>query len=274
MRLPAAGAIVLVLGGLSSPAAAADRPEPQAAPAYLATGEAQDSHASDLIGRPLHAAPDRAGAPPAYLGAVGDLLLGGDGRVRAVLVDIGPYLGAGSKTVAIPLEALRLAGDAAGPGGGFLQVVATRATLAAAPAYRRSPDGARLLALAPAVEDGRQRGARSLPLRPSGVGTSMFDADRYRPARRAELAPDDLVQAPVYGPGDSKIGTVKALTVSDGGAITEAVIDVGGILGMGGHAVLVPFVSLKVLRRDSDGALRVETDMTRARLEALPRHDG
>lgn len=54
----------------------------------------------------------------------------------------------------------------------------------------------------------------------------------------AELTPDILEDATIYGPDDQKVGTVSH--THGAGAATQVVIDVGGFLGIGAKPVSVP----------------------------------
>jgi len=58
-----------------------------------------------------------------------------------------------------------------------------------------------------------------------------------------------------------------AMTI-ERGAITQAVIDVGGFLGMGEHRVAIPVEELIAYRKDNE--LRVYLPKTREQLMALP----
>jgi hypothetical protein len=55
------------------------------------------------------------GAKGVELGRIVDLLVDGQGRVRAVVVDIGGFMGVGSRKVAVAWSALRFAAADKGP---------------------------------------------------------------------------------------------------------------------------------------------------------------
>lgn len=59
--------------------------------------------ADRLIGMDVHGANDED------VGEVGDVLIGGDGQVQAVIIDVGGFLGLGEKPVAVSLENLMIA---------------------------------------------------------------------------------------------------------------------------------------------------------------------
>ena len=72
-------------------------------------------------------------------------------------------------------------------------------------------------------------------------------------------------------PNSDNIGDVNDLIIGDDGAITDAVVGVGGFLGIGEKNVAVPFDELKVVERD--GEIRLIYAATREQLEAAPAVD-
>jgi len=105
-----------------------------------------------------------------------------------------------------------------------------------------------------------------------GGGAFGFVRTGYNRAEMHDLTTADLQSATVYGRDDETIGSISALQVGTDGRITDAVIDVGGFLGMGAHSVLLPFRQLTVLRETDGTDLRVHLDTTKARLKAMPHH--
>ena len=96
-----------------------------------------------------------------------------------------------------------------------------------------------------------------------------MDHSKHTSLTRQELTADIIADAPIYGAGDEKIGTVSH--VHGSGAITDVVIDVGGILGIGAKPVLVSIDQLNLMR-DEDGKVHGVTSWTKDQLEALPEH--
>ncbi len=72
-------------------------------------------------------------------------------------------------------------------------------------------------------------------------------------------------------PNSDNIGDVNDLIIGDDGSITDAVVGVGGFLGIGEKNVAVPFDELKVV--ESDGEIRLIYAATREQLEAAPAVD-
>ena len=103
-------------------------------------------------------------------------------------------------------------------------------------------------------------------------GTYSFRRDGYAAAQAHDLTTADVENATVYGRSDETIGSIRALKVGTDGRITDAVIDVGGFLGIGAHSVLLPFGDLTVLRSTGGSGVRVHLDTTKDRLKAMPHH--
>jgi PRC-barrel domain len=86
----------------------------------------------------------------------------------------------------------------------------------------------------------------------------------------AEQTESNLVGAPIYGADDEKVGTIAHLH-GTGGANAQAVIDVGGFLGIGSKPVLVSLDQLNMMR-DTNGNIHGMTSWTKDQLKALPEH--
>jgi len=113
------------------------------------------------------------------------------------------------------------------------------------------------------------------PITPAGTGTGgafAFARDGYDHAEHHALTTADVENATIYGRDDETIGSVSSLKVGTDGKITDAVIDVGGFLGMGAHSVLIPFQQLTVLRENGGSDVRIHMDTTKDKLKAMPNH--
>ncbi|MFC3229896.1 PRC-barrel domain-containing protein, partial [Marinibaculum pumilum] len=210
--------------------------------------------------------------PKQRLGTVTDLLLTEAGAVRAVLVDVGRFVGSTGKVVAVPIEAVVLAGDPADPARRILLLAATRDSLQRAPAYEGAGEGAKPLAMTPASGIAAPGGGTRLPLAAAGSGSAAATPDGYRQAAMSEVTPQMLRSVDVYGSGGERIGAVRSVMATDSGIITALVVDMGGMLGFGGKAVALPMHEVTVLRRTDGKGLRVRTSASRAQLQAMPRH--
>lgn len=96
-----------------------------------------------------------------------------------------------------------------------------------------------------------------------------MDHSLHKKLSAAELTESNLVDAPIYGAGDYKVGTISHLHgVAD---TPQAVIDVGGFLGIGSKPVLVALSQLNMMR-DENGSIHGMTSWTKDELKALPQH--
>lgn len=105
-------------------------------------------------------------------------------------------------------------------------------------------------------------------------GAYGFVRTGYDSAESHDLTTSDVESATVYDRNDESIGSISSLKVDTDGKITDAVIDVGGFLGMGVHSVLLPFSQLTVLRETNGSDIRVHLDTTQDKLKAMPHYAG
>ena len=113
-----------------------------AAPQYGA-----DYRATTLMGTRVHVTEDEidptvplpAGTVAEWddIGEIGDLLIGVDGTLDGVVIDVGGFLGLGEKEVAVKWSALRGVREDDDPSEYFLGLTATREMLEAAPELER-----------------------------------------------------------------------------------------------------------------------------------------
>ena len=96
------------------------------------------------------------------------------------------------------------------------------------------------------------------------------DLTGYQITDAASVTSEELTGARVYDANDKWVGEVSQLVTDDGGKITDAVVDVGGFLGLGEKPVAVQIKDLEILRKDSDRGLRVYTALVEDQLEELP----
>ncbi|MBS0251979.1 MAG: PRC-barrel domain-containing protein [Proteobacteria bacterium] len=95
---------------------------------------------------------------------------------------------------------------------------------------------------------------------PAFAADNMQTADEFRTSK--------LVGANVYNNANENIGSIEDIILKPDGTMDEAVLSVGGFLGMGDKYVAVPFSSLKI-GRDGDSA-KITTDATKDSLKGLP----
>ncbi|MGA0614039.1 PRC-barrel domain-containing protein [Paracoccus sp. KR1-242] len=115
---------------------------PAAGFSYMAT--AGDMSAETFIGKRLYTSETDVD-PGAQInevdkgwddvGEISDLVLSKDGQLKAVLVDVGGFLGMGEKSVAVSMDQLRVIRDGDSENDYFIVFTADKAALEAAPAF-------------------------------------------------------------------------------------------------------------------------------------------
>ncbi|MTH61859.1 PRC-barrel domain containing protein [Paracoccus litorisediminis] len=85
----------------------------------------------------------------------------------------------------------------------------------------------------------------------------------------SELTDAVLSGATIYGPGDETVGTVSHLHGS--GAEAQAIVDVGGFLGLGAKPVALGVSQIDFMR-DEGGTVHGVTHHNKEALKALPEH--
>ena len=260
--------------------------------------------ASDVIGARIYAseaaidADAYAGVQDGWndIGEVNDIVLGRDGTVDAVLVDIGGFLGMGERQVAVDMAALRFVqDDATDADDWFLVLQADRATLDTAPDWMMpgaatdgatdgsvdagadvvAPEGTDQAATTadPNAAPGTMEdpaAAETLTQDPLTEGTTALP-EGYAAVGPEELTSELLTGANVHDSTDAWIAEVSDLVLTTDGQITDVVLDVGGFLGMGAKTVAIPMDRLTVARTEA-GDVTLWVDMTKDELKALPDH--
>lgn len=227
---------------------------------------ADQFYGSDLIGMRIYRAEqnyttgdtimDGAESEWDDIGEINDLVISTDGQVDSVIMGIGGFLGIGERDVAIKMSEIRVLTDQDDPDDRFLVVSASRADLETVPAYER-----RAMA-----RDTGTFGAMNAGMRPNMVREGYANVEMV-----SATSLEDLTGANVYDVNDRDIGEISKVLV-DGDKLTDAVIDVGGFLGMGEKPVAVSFDQIQVLQNANGGDLRVYVDMTEDQLEAMPEY--
>lgn len=113
------------------------------------------------------------------------------------------------------------------------------------------------------------------PAQPSTIGGAFsFAREGYDHVEAHALTTNDVENATIYGRDDETIGAISNLIMGADGKISHAIVDVGGFLGMGAHAVQLPFSDLTVLRETASHDLRLHLDTTKDQLKAMPHYEG
>ena len=249
------------------------------------SAQGQDLYASELIGMRVYSAeqdfdsfnadtvvPDDSEANWDDIGEVNEVILGRDGQVKAIILGVGGFLGIGEKDVAVDINSIKFVNEDDDPGDFFLVVKTNKEALTDAPAYERQREAA-MEETETETAAAQTETATQDPARPM-LATPEIERDGYAAATPDQMTTEDLTGARVYGANDEDIGEVNELLLDDSGKIKEAVLDIGGFLGLGEHQIAVTMDELKIMRSDDGGDIRVYVNATKEELEAQPEYDG
>ncbi len=100
-----------------------------------------------------------------------------------------------------------------------------------------------------------------------------IEREGYMEVTQEELTAEMLTGAAVYGMEDESIGEVSDLVMGEDGQVSEAVIDVGGFLGMGENPVAVSFDEMQIIRDEAGEDVRVYIEASQEKLEQRPTYE-
>ncbi|MFN3936677.1 MAG: PRC-barrel domain-containing protein [Gemmobacter sp.] len=215
------------------------------------------------------------------IGSVGDLILSRDGRVEAVIVDVGGFLGIGAREVAIAMSDIRFVADddtAEDVSDYYLVVNTSREMLEGAPEYERvhpsrtvSADPAQAPAAGTAAAPAQTTAADPAYREPPTLRTTAPEG--YELLRGEMRTVDTLTGATIYDAEGSRVGSVSDLVFDGQNVITHVVFDVGGFLGIGARTVALPIDDVDIVWAESTRNVRVQVPLTRDQLRDLPEFD-
>lgn len=249
------------------------------------------------------------GAQPDWqdIGEVNDVLLSRNGTVDAVLVDIGGFLGMGEHQVAVDMSQIKFLSDSStadDPNDYFLVVTASKDALEAAPVYQDA-------AVAPAAETGADSSAADTAVAPAATDQPATDTaepaggtdtaatttetapaagtdagtdtaatttdpaienDGFVAATPDQITTETLTGATVYDSTDAQVGEISELVLDASGNAQQAIVDVGGFLGIGEKPVALNISDVKIMKSADSDELRVYVDQTKEQLEAMPEY--
>ena len=182
------------------------------------------------------------------MGEIEDVLISQQGQVESVIAGVGGFLDMGDDSVRISMDDLSFVPDGDAEGEYFIVYKGDANVLRDAGAY--DPD---------TVMGEGYRSARS--------ETGLMETNL------ADYTAEDLEGASVYGSNDERVGEIGKLILGEGDKITQAVIDVGGFLGIGEKPVAVNFNDIRLMRTENDETPRAYINMTQEQLENLPEYE-
>lgn len=203
------------------------------------------------------------------IGDIESVIIDENGKIAAVIVGVGGFLGMGEHNVAIDWNDLEIRED-----GGTIQSSMRREQLAALPEYDYERTEQRGTAFidrtyrTPQVV--RQRTENEMAADTAGRAGQAGQAENWTSADRIQAS--NLIGASVVNENGEEIGEVEDLIVMDGNA--ELVLSVGEFLGMGGRSVKAKLDQVRIQQQqDNRDELRVSVGMSKEELKSLPQYN-
>ncbi|MCZ4255125.1 PRC-barrel domain-containing protein [Sulfitobacter sp. G21635-S1] len=271
--------------------------------------EQGDFYASNLIGMRIYNAeqgvdadqPVAAGAEAEWddIGEINDIIVAQDGSVRAVILGVGGFLGLGERDVAVSMDDITVVRQDGDMNDRFLVVSTSKEALEALPEFDRNMGDETLNgetleqnaeATAQDAENMAENAAEATEQTAEDAGAAVattadnmqdemtrpaYEREGYQNAEMAEvekLTAEEINGSYVYGSNDETVGEIDNLMVGDDGKLTEAVINVGGFLGIGEKPVLVSFDDIQVLKSEDGSDYRFYINSTKEQLEQMPEY--
>jgi sporulation protein YlmC with PRC-barrel domain len=200
------------------------------------------------------------------IGEIESVIIDETGKVAAVIVGVGGFLGMGEREVAVDWNDLQIRKNS-----DDVQTGMTKADLKGLPAYKyEKPEYRKRAFLDNRYSDRRQN------MRDSRAATMDRKADQVD--RKAEwvdakgLRVSKLIGADVVNSQGETIGKVEDLVMIDGR--TQLILSVGEFLGMGGHNVALDPDKTNIHQKSDDADdLRVSVAMNKDQLKAMPKFE-
>lgn len=270
---------------------------------YVATLANDQFLSDDIVGDNVYSGP---AADADNIGNINDLVIASDGRVQAVVVGVGGFLGIGEKNVGVPFDNISMNADPSGEPRAVL--AASKEQLTNAPAFQSNENrmaantaadtAANSMSAAGAAATGMAAGTASMAsgamdtaantaasatsgmAASTGMASSGTEstastngntpaANVGTPVTGADLTADNLIGTSVYGPDNQTIGSIGDIALTPDGQVDAVIVDVGGFLGIGAKPVAVAMDNLQFMR-DSGGSLTLTTQFTQDQLKNAP----
>ncbi|MFD0859607.1 PRC-barrel domain-containing protein [Roseovarius aquimarinus] len=232
------------------------------------SGDTMDMKASNIIGHRLYIVSDGSEMTPMdelteapenweMAGDIDDVIIGKDGSVKEVLVDAGGFLGMGEDNLRVSLDSIRFQPDADDEGEFFAVYTGDRNMLQESENYDE----------AAASEQGETLGTNSWE------GYTENNEAQMQTVAFDEMNTEELLGTTVYGSNDEWVGEISELELGDDGNVSALILDIGGFLGIGEHAVSMPMDKVELRRMGDDGEINAYVSATEEELENMEAYD-
>lgn len=209
------------------------------------------------------------------IGEINDVIISQNGKVTAVILGVGGFLGMGERDVAVSMDAIKVVQEEGDSDDRFLVVKTSKEMLVKAPEFDRNM-GEEMEAEADAKVAEAEMASETAIRRPM-LTRPMYQREGYADAEMEmvqALTAEDIQGSYVYGANDETVGEVDSLVMGDDGKVAHVVINVGGFLGLGEKPVAVTFDELQILKNVDGDDFRIDIDSTQEALEAQPEYKG
>jgi len=223
------------------------------------TTAATDLFATKLVGSKVYSG-TAADAPE--IGYVKDVVLGADGKIGAIILGIGGFLGAGEKNVAVAYGQVQWVVGNDGAVRGSL--TSTKDQLAAAPEFK-FPDYT-AIAKASSVSSSAVNPSSSSAAQPGDT-----DVSQLKPLDPATLKSEDLKGIDVISPTGQKLGDTEDFVLNGDGKVDAVIVEFGGFLGMGKKEVAVAYPGKFLVGPSNERYLML--NVTKEQLDAQPAYN-
>ena len=256
--------------------------------------EQDDFFASDLIGMRIYNSESQIedgytindGGETEWddIGEINDIIVSKDGEIRAVVLGVGGFLGLGERDVTVSMDAIKVVQEKDDADDRFLVVTTSKEILENAPVFEADMDDDMAenndsMAKDDAVEKDMAETKvddTTAMSNDSALVRPVMERDGYaeiEPVEVEQLTAEKIQGSYVYGENDETVGEIGSLLMNDDGKVSQAVINVGGFLGLGEKPVAVSFEKIQILKGVDGDDYRFYIDSTQEKLEALPEYE-
>jgi hypothetical protein len=222
------------------------------------------AYASTLLGRDVYIStseeiPESVIEVPAewdHIGNLDDIILTTNGQVYAAIIDVGGFLGIGTRSIAIRMKALHMV-DISRMDDFHIVLASDKQQVENAPEYVHH----KIM--------GRPFNRSLYPVRPYGR-PDINPLAGYELLETSAVSVSDLKAARVYGANHQHVASVNNVLVTPDGKVDQVVIDVGGFLGIGSRSVSFKIDELELHSGPLD--LRIYLPMTEEELQEKPEY--
>ncbi|MBF9031455.1 hypothetical protein HKCCE3408_13715 [Rhodobacterales bacterium HKCCE3408] len=188
------------------------------------------------------------------VGDINDVLISEDGEVRSLIVDAGGFLGMGETQRQVDLQNVRFVQDSDDEGEYFVVYTGNRSTFEEQTSYDQE-----------AVEsEGYTRASES-----EQYADMQDDMGEPENVGWDNVTTEELLGIAVYDSNDEWVGDLSELQLADSDQIENAIIDVGGFLGIGEKPVQMPIDQVELIRVNGN-MLRAYISATEEELDEMP----